>query len=169
MATPIPSVGSPAPDFTLLDQSGREVRLAELLARGPLVLYFYPKDYTAGCTLEACSFRDAQPDFAAAGATVVGVSDDSVEQHERFASDHALAFTLLSDPGGRVRELYGVRRRFGVLPGRITFVIDPSGIVRHVFSSQLRMQRHVAEALETVRRLAGKPAAGAGPTNPPPR
>ncbi len=159
-------VGSPAPDFTLHDQSGRAVHFAELLKQGPVVLYFYPKDHTPGCTLEACGFRDAQADFAKAGATVVGVSDDTVAEHARFAAQHALPFTLLSDARGQVRELYGVPRLFGVIPGRVTFVVDPDGMIRHAFTSHLRMQRHVVEALETVRKLAqgGSPASGGAVT-----
>lgn len=111
------------------------------------MVYFYPKDETAGCTAEACRFRDDFGKFSDAGAVVIGISDDSTESHERFASRHRLPFQLLSDTGGAVRKLYGVKKTLGVIPGRVTFVIDREGVVRHVFSSQMDAERHVAEAL----------------------
>ena len=151
-------VGHTAPDFTLPDQNGANVRLKELLKRGPVVLYFYPRDHTPGCTLEACAFRDAHAQFTDAGATVVGVSDDSVPVHQSFASRHSLPFTLLSDETGTVRELYGVPRPLGIIPGRVTYVIEQDGTVRHVFTSHLRMQRHVTEALKTITELASRRA-----------
>ena len=146
-------VGHTAPDFTLPDQNGENVRLKDLLKQGPVVLYFYPRDHTPGCTLEACAFRDAHTQFREAGATVVGVSDDSVRVHQSFASQHSLPFTLLSDETGMVRELYGVPRPLGIIPGRVTYVIEQDGTVRHVFASHLRMQRHVTEALKTISEL----------------
>lgn len=152
------AVGQTAPDFTLPDQNGQSVCLKDLLMRGPVVLYFYPRDHTPGCTLEACAFRDAHAQFVDAGATVVGVSDDSVSAHQSFATQHALPFTLLSDETGSVRELYGVPRPLGIIPGRVTYVIEQNGTVRHVFSSHLRMQRHVTEALKTIAELAGRRA-----------
>jgi thioredoxin-dependent peroxiredoxin len=140
-------VGDVAPDFTLPSQSGEQVRLHDVLQRGPVVLYFYPKDETPGCTAEACSFRDSYEAFRDAGAEVVGVSSDSAGAHERFASRHRLPFILLADGGGAVRKRYGVRPTLGILPGRVTYVIDGKGVVRHLFSSQTNMQRHVDEAL----------------------
>lgn len=143
-------VGDPAPDFTLPDQTGTPVHLRDLLGRTTVVLYFYPKDQTPGCTIEARAFRDSYAGFAEAGAEVVGISSDSVVSHRRFAAKEALPFLLLSDRGGAVRELYGVEKTLGILPGRVTFVIDTSGVVRHVYSSQLRPTRHSQEALEAV-------------------
>jgi peroxiredoxin Q/BCP len=143
--------GQRAPDFTLPDASGRPVRLADFAGK-PVVLYFYPKDDTPGCTKEACSFRDQYEDFQEAGAVVVGVSSDSSESHRKFAAKHRLPFTLLSDRDGEVRRRYGVPATLGLLPGRVTFVIDGAGVVRHVFNSQLDATRHVTEALETLRR-----------------
>ncbi|HEY4025579.1 MAG TPA: peroxiredoxin [Candidatus Dormibacteraeota bacterium] len=140
-------IGDVAPDFTLPSQSGEQVRLHDVLRRGPVVLYFYPKDDTPGCTAEACSFRDSYEAFKDAGAEVVGVSSDSTDSHERFASRHRLPFILLADKGGAIRKRYGVRSTLGILPGRVTYVIDGDGVVRHVFSSQTNMQRHVDEAL----------------------
>ena len=139
--------GTPAPDFELPDQHGNLVRLSQYRGRSAVVVYFYPKDDTAGCTIEACRFRDDFEKFRSTGAEIIGISDDSSESHERFASKYKLPFTLLSDKGGHVRKLYGVKKTFGVIPGRVTFVIDRQGIVRHVFSSQSSPARHVEEAL----------------------
>ena len=146
-------IGDAAPDFTLPDQTGTPVRLRDLVGRKTLVLYFYPKDETPGCTIEARAFRDSYDAFTTAGAEVVGVSSDSVASHRRFAQHHDLPFLLLSDRGGVVRELYGVEQTLGILPGRVTFVIDTAGIVRHIYSSQLRVIRHSRESLEAVRGL----------------
>lgn len=146
-------VGDQAPDFTLPGGTGQPVRLGDLLRQRAVVLYFYPKDETAGCTAEACAFRDHYEVFKDAGADVVGVSDDSVESHQSFAAHHRLPFLLLADVGGDVRKRYGVRKLLGLLGGRVTFVIDRQGIVRHVFDSQVQATRHVGEALETIRQL----------------
>jgi peroxiredoxin Q/BCP len=143
--------GQRAPDFTLPDANGKEVRLADFSGQ-PVVLYFYPKDDTPGCTKEACSFRDQYQDFQDAGAAVIGVSSDSSESHRKFAAKHRLPFTLLADRGGKLRTLYGVPATLGLLPGRVTFVIDGAGVVRHVFNSQLDATRHVREALEVLRK-----------------
>jgi peroxiredoxin Q/BCP len=146
-------VGDTAPDFTLPKQDGSPVKLEELLRKGPVVLYFYPKDDTPGCTVEACSFRDAYEDFKAAGAEVVGVSSDSAGAHQVFADKYRLPFTLVSDVGGKVRKLYGVPGSLlGLIPGRVTYVIDAGGVVRHVFNSQLSPAKHVREALEVLKR-----------------
>jgi peroxiredoxin Q/BCP len=146
-------VGGHAPDFTLLNQDGIPVHFADLLGKGPIVLYFYPKDYTSGCTAEACSFRDSYQVFRDAGATVIGVSDDSVASHMGFAERNRLPFTLLSDPGGKVRTLFGVSRLLGIIPGRVTFVIDRDGMVRLVFSNYIAMSSHVKQALKIVESL----------------
>jgi len=146
-------VGDGAPDFTLPSQGGQSVRLGDLIGEMAVVLYFYPKDDTPGCTAEACSFRDGYEDFVEAGAEVVGVSSDSAESHERFAAGNRLPFTLLSDGGGEVRKLYGVPSTLGIFPGRVTYVIDKGGVVRHVFSSQFGATRHVDEALKVVQAL----------------
>lgn len=144
-------VGDVAPDFSLPDQTGTPVRLRDLLGTKSVVLYFYPKDRTPGCTVEARAFRDNYEAFAAAGAEVIGVSSDSVASHRRFARHQDLPFLLLSDRAGTVRQLYGVEQTLGILPGRVTYVIDPAGFVRHIYSSQLRVLRHPREALEAVR------------------
>jgi peroxiredoxin Q/BCP len=153
-SAPRPSVGERAPDFTLPGPAGAPVRLAELLGKGPVVVYFYPKDETLGCTVEACAFRDTFDEFIAAGADVVGISRDDTESHARFAAHHRLPFRLLSDPTGEVHARYGVARQLGIVPERITFVLDRDGIVRHVVSSMVRMRAHVNESLSVVRQLA---------------
>jgi peroxiredoxin Q/BCP len=147
------AVGDRAPDFTLPDQTGKSVRLSDLLSEHAVVLYFYPKDETQGCTAEACSFRDSYEVFKEAGAEVVGVSSDSVESHESFAAHHRLPFVLLSDEDGALRKLYGVPTTMGMFPGRVTYIIDREGIVRHIFSSQLQFNRHVIEALDTIQAM----------------
>ncbi len=144
------AVGDHAPDFALPDQTGKPVRLSDLLAEHAVVLYFYPKDETRGCTAEACSFRDSYEVFKEAGAEVVGVSSDSVASHESFAAHYRLPFILLSDEGGALRKLYGVPTTMGMFPGRVTYIIDRQGIVRHIFSSQIQFDRHVIEALNTL-------------------
>jgi peroxiredoxin Q/BCP len=151
--------GDKAPDFTLRSQSGELVRLSERLGERVVVLYFYPKDNTPGCTAEACAFRDSHEVFSDAGAEVIGVSSDSVDRHAAFADQHKLPFTLLSDRGGRVRKSYGVPSVLGVLPGRVTYVIDREGTVRHVFSSMTNISKHIGDALEVVRRLQADQAA----------
>jgi peroxiredoxin Q/BCP len=147
------AVGDHAPDFTLPDQTGNLVQLSDLLHEHAVVLYFYPKDETRGCTAEACSFRDSYEVFKDAGAEVVGVSSDSVDSHQSFAAHHRLPFVLLSDESGVVRKLYGVPSTMGMFPGRVTYIIDRDGIVRHIFSSQIQYDRHVIEALNTLQAM----------------
>jgi peroxiredoxin Q/BCP len=148
-------VGDKAPDFTLPSAAGEPVSLHDRIGENAVVLYFYPKDDTTGCTAEACAFRDSYEAFTDLGADVIGVSSDSVERHEAFAGRHKLPFTLLSDAGGKVRRLYGVPTTLVVLPGRVTYVIDRTGTVRHTFNSMMNFGAHVTEALEAVRRLQG--------------
>jgi thioredoxin-dependent peroxiredoxin len=145
--------GDKAPDFTLPAQSGEPVRLQTRLGSRVVVLYFYPKDDTRGCTAEACAFRDNYEVFTDAGADVIGVSSDSPARHAAFASKHKLPFTLLSDQGGHVRQRYGVPAVLGLLPGRVTYVIDRQGTVRHVFNSMTNISQHVTDALKMVRHL----------------
>jgi peroxiredoxin Q/BCP len=144
--------GDEAPDFTLPSQEGVDVTLSQFRGERNVVLYFYPKDGSPGCTAQACSFRDSHEVFMELGAEVLGVSSDSVESHREFAEAHLLPFKLLSDEGGRVRRLYGATGALG-LAGRVTFIIDREGVVRHVFSSQLRVNKHIDEALDVLKRL----------------
>ena len=143
-------VGSKAPDFTLPSQSGELVNLSDFLGHKPAVLFFYPKDGTPGCTKQASAFRDGYEEFGKLDAEVIGISSDSVESHRSFAEKHSLPFLLLSDEGGKVRMLYGVPSTFGLFPGRVTYVIDAEGVVRHVFASQLDMEKHVEKAREAL-------------------
>jgi peroxiredoxin Q/BCP len=146
-------VGDPAPDFTLPGRDGTEVSLASYRDKKVVVLYFYPKDNTRGCTAEACAFRDSYEVFTEAGAEVIGISSDSADSHDNFASKHQLPFVLASDKGGTVRQRYGVPTKLGVIPGRVTYVIDRQGVVRHVFSSMTNFDGHVGSALEMVKQL----------------
>jgi peroxiredoxin Q/BCP len=145
--------GARAPDFTLEDQNGKRVSLADFRERKNVVLYFYPKDDTPGCTKEACTFRDQFEDFRDVGAEVIGISSDTAKSHKAFAAKHELPFTLLADPGGEVREAFGVPSTLGLLPGRVTYVIDKQGVIRHVFNSQLNPTKHVTEALGVLAKL----------------
>ena len=147
-------IGSVAPDFTLPSQSGEIVNLKGFVGSKPVVLFFYPKDDTPGCTKQACAFRDDYEQFGKLDAEVIGISSDSVESHRSFASKHDLPFTLLSDEGGKVRRLYGVSSTFGLFPGRVTYVIDREGVVRHVFSSQLEAVKHVEVALKSLHSIS---------------
>ncbi len=155
---PIPNIlipaGEIAPDFALQDHKGKTVRLSDFRGK-TLVLYFYPKSFTGGCTAEACLFRDSYEDFKQAGAEVIGVSSDSAEIQGEFASRYKLPFVLLSDPGDEVGKMYGVKNKFVVFKGRATFIIDPEGVVRHSFES-INYNAHMAGALRVVRKLAVK-------------
>jgi peroxiredoxin Q/BCP len=147
-------VSDQVPDAAFFLASGERVELADLFRERPVVLFFYPKDNSAVCTREACAFRDAYEDFVAAGATVVGISSDSAESHRQFAERHRLPFLLATDADGAVRRAFGVTKTLGIIPGRVTFVIDRQGIVRHAFRGQFAADRHVREALDAVRALA---------------
>ena len=125
---------------------GDNVSLSEYLGKKNVVLYFYPKDETTGCTKEACSFRDSYQQLADLGAEVLGISGQSVESHIAFATHYGLQFILLADVGNKVRELYDVPQSMGIMPGRVTYIIDKKGVVRHIFNSLTQAERHVEEA-----------------------
>lgn len=146
--------GDRAPAFSRTAHDGRAIEVGAGELPSVLVLYFYPADETLGCTMEACRFRDEFEAFVDAGAMVVGVSPDGLDKHREFADHHRLPFSLLSDADGELRRKYDVRRSLGLIPGRVTYVIDRQGVIQHVFSSQLRAKQHVEEALVVVRRLA---------------
>lgn len=148
-------VGDTAPDFTLFSQTGTPVSLKDFRAKKAVVLYFYPKDDTPGCTAESCGFRDNYQTFIDAGAEVLGVSGDSQESHQKFAQKYNLPFTLLSDTGNQVRKAYGVpAAAFGLLPGRVTYVIDKDGVIKHIFNSMMNFQGHIQESLQTLQTIA---------------
>ncbi len=146
-------IGNKAPEFSLPDQHGKRVNLTDYLGKSNVVVYFYPKDESYGCTKEACSFRDNYEIFKEAGAEVIGISSDDIASHQAFAANHKLPFILLSDKDKTVAEKYGVGKSLGVLPGRVTFVIDKQGIVRMMFSSQLSFEKHISEAVETLKKI----------------
>ena len=143
-------VGSVAPNFTLPSQSGEMVSLEHFLGHKPVVLFFYPKDDSPGCTRQVCAFRDDYVEFGKLDAEIIGISSDSVESHRSFAAKHRLPYALVSDDGAKVRKLYGVPNTLGLFPGRVTYVIDREGIVRYIFSSQVGIDRHVEDALEAL-------------------
>ena len=145
--------GDRVPELELGTYEGEHLQLADYRGKQVVVVFFYPKDGTPGCTREACGFRDAYERFAEAGAVVIGVSGDSEDSHRRFAEQHHLPFHLVSDPRGEVRKAFGVPKTMGLLPGRVTYVIDREGIVRLVFNSQLDAEGHVSRALEVVEQL----------------
>jgi len=141
-------VGDKVEDFESVDQRGERVRLSDQLAKGPVVLFFYPKAMTAGCTAEACHFRDLTAEFDRAGATPIGVSGDSVEDQAEFDRRNNLGLTLLSDPDKRISRLFDVKRPGPLGLRRTTFVIDTDRRVAKVISSEFNMDMHADEALE---------------------
>ena len=155
------NVGDKAPDFTLPSQMGDNVTLSEYFGKKNVVLYFYPKDETIGCTKEACTFRDSYEVFTKLGAEVLGVSGQSIESHKSFASHHGLPFLLLSDADNKVRHLYGVPATMGIIPGRVTYIIDKKGVVRHVFNSQYQPEKHVEEAKQVLEKINAEETASA--------
>lgn len=142
--------GQPVPAFSTTDHDGIAVGDADLRTGAWTVVYFYPKDDTPGCTAQACEFRDQHEAFTDAGATVFGVSADDAASHRAFRQKHNLPFRLLSDVDGSLKSAFGAKDAFGLLPARITFVIDGTGTVRKTFSSHLRPRAHIAEALELI-------------------
>lgn len=148
------AVGDKCPIFTLKDQNNQDFSIESVLGQKILVIYFYPKDDTPGCTAEACSFRDSYEEFKDLGCEVIGISSDSVSSHKNFAEKHRLSFTLLADTKKAVRNQFGVPGNlFGLIPGRVTYIIDQSGIVRSVYNSLTQAATHINESIETVKKL----------------
>jgi peroxiredoxin Q/BCP len=145
--------GDRAPDFSLPAQDGRVVSLHDFLGQSSVVLYFYPKDFTVGCTAEAKTFSENYEEVRTMGAEVIGISSDSSRSHESFAAQCNVKFPLLSDERAKVRTLYGVKSSLGLFPGRVTFVIDRKGVIRRVFSSQVNPRRHVTEAIAALKTI----------------
>lgn len=146
--------GSMLPEFTALDQHGNTFDIREKIGKQVLVIYFYPKDDSPGCTKEACAFRDQFEVFRDAGAFIIGISSQSVQSHKEFAEKHRLNYTLLSDEGSRIRRLFGVPTDFlGLIPGRVTYIAGKDGKVVYTFNSQVRAAEHVDKALEVVKSL----------------
>lgn len=147
-------VGDKCPSFSLPDQHGNTIAINDFIGKMPLVVYFYPKDHTGGCTAEACSFRDSHQDFKELGAEVIGISSDSIDSHERFATEHRLNFILLADTEKKVRKQFGVpRNMFGLIAGRVTYIIDKQGTIREIFNSLNNTDGHIQTALATLKKL----------------
>jgi peroxiredoxin Q/BCP len=147
-------VGSKIPMFELHDQDGNLFKIEDVVGKKNLVIYFYPKDDTPGCTKEACTFRDSYEVFEQEDAMVIGISGDSVESHKEFARKYNLNFTLLSDKENKVRNLFGVPKSFlGLIQGRVTYVVNKQGVVVLMFDSQLQAEKHVEEALKILKKL----------------
>ncbi len=147
-------VGEQAPEFEAPLGNGKTFRLKDYRGRRNLVLYFFPKDFTPGCTKEACSFRDRRSEIAGLDAEVVGVSYDSAERHAQFAEKYSLPYPLVSDVDGSIAKKYGVTRLGGWLPPkRITFVIDKEGVVRHTIHAELQIDLHIDDALKYLKEL----------------
>lgn len=145
--------GEKAPHFQLKDQDGKEFDSKTVVGKKPVVIYFYPKDFTPGCTKEACNFRDSYEDFKEAGAEVIGISNDSEKSHAKFAKKHKLPFVLLSDSNGKVRKKFGIKKSLlGLVPGRETFVINVEGNIVFKFNS-LDASKHMNKALNAVKKI----------------
>ena len=146
-------VGETIPRFTAKDTDGNDIDSANAVGQKPLVIYFYPKDNTPGCTAQACSFRDQYEDFKDLGAEVIGISSDSVASHQKFSKQFKLPFILLSDSDKKIRKLFGVPAgMFGLLPGRVTYVTDKNGVIQMIFDSVLAT-KHISKALETIKKI----------------
>ncbi len=141
-------VGDKAPLFEGITDSGEKISISDQIGKKNVILYFYPKDDTPGCTKEACGFRDNWEKILSMDASVVGVSAQSVESHKEFKKKHSLPFPLVSDQDGEIRKLYGATGF--LIPPRVTFVIDKEGIVRYVLNSQLNITKHLSDALATL-------------------
>jgi peroxiredoxin Q/BCP len=140
-------IGDKVPNFTALDTLGNKFDIQNLVGKKPLVIYFYPKDNTPGCTAQACSFRDQYEDFLELGAEVIGISSDSVASHKKFSKQYRLPFILLSDSEKKIRTLFGVPNAvFGLLPGRVTYVANKEGIITMQFDSMLAT-KHISKAI----------------------
>jgi peroxiredoxin Q/BCP len=156
-------VGDRAPDFELPDQNGDLVTLSKFKGNNSLVLFFYPKDNTTGCTKESCSFRDNYAGILGLNAKIIGISRDPPQSHKTFKERHGLPFPLLSDEKGIARRLYGVKRTLFILPGRATFIIDRKGTIRHAILSQFHIQKHVDETMAILTELHEREAQSKNP------
>jgi peroxiredoxin Q/BCP len=146
-------IGDTIPSFTARDTNGTDFDSQNIVGKKPLVIYFYPKDNTPGCTAQACSFRDQYEDFTDLGAEVIGVSSDSIGSHQKFTKQYKLPFILLSDTDKKIRKLFGVPSgMFGLLPGRVTYVTDKNGVIQMIFDSMMAT-KHIPKALEAIKKL----------------
>ena len=144
-------IGDKIPSFTLQDQNGEDFLIDDFLGSTAMVIYFYPKDDTPGCTKEACSFRDTYAEFRDLNAKVIGISADNVVSHKKFAEKYNLPFTLLSDTNNKVRKLFGVPGSlFGLIPGRVTYIVDKNGIVTEIYDNMFNAEGHIKESLKAL-------------------
>lgn len=149
-------VGDKIPNFTAKDTKGVDFDSQNIVGHKPIVIYFYPKDNTPGCTTQACSFRDQYEDFKDLGAEVIGISSDSVTSHQQFTNQYKLPFILLSDGDKKIRKLFGVPAQlFGLVPGRVTYVADKNGVIQMIFDN-LMAAKHIPKALSTIKKLASR-------------
>ena len=149
-------VGDKIPNFTAKDTNNNDFDSITIVGQKPVVIYFYPKDNTPGCTAQACSFRDQYEDFKDLGAEVIGISGDTVSSHEKFAKRYKLPFLLLSDNSGKLRKLFGVKTNLlGLIPGRVTYIADHSGTIQLIFDS-IMATKHIPKALEFLKKLNNK-------------
>lgn len=143
--------GDLAPEFNLPDQNGENFNLADYIGKQNILVYFYPKDETPGCTKEACGFRDSISDFDGYNCKIIGISKDSIDSHAKFAKHYNLPFTLLSDKKNDIRRLYDVEASFfGLLPGRKTFLINKAGVITHIFDHRFNAKQHVIDTLKAL-------------------
>jgi peroxiredoxin Q/BCP len=144
-------IGDKIPSFTLLNQNNQKVDINSFVGTKNIVIYFYPKDNTPGCTKEACSFRDAMQNLNDLDCEIIGISADSVSSHKAFATQYNLKYNLLSDTNNQIRKLFGVPRNlFGIIPGRVSYICDKEGIVLHIVNSQMNPDKHIQETIETL-------------------
>lgn len=145
-------IGDQIPSFTLQDQNGEDFLIDKFVGKTAMVIYFYPKDDTPGCTKEACSFRDTYADFRNLNAKVIGISADNVLSHKKFAEKYSLPFTLLSDTKNKVRKLFGVPgAMFGLLPGRVTYIVNKNGIITEIYDNMFNAEGHINESLKALK------------------
>jgi len=145
--------GQEAPNFSLPDQNDNSVSLLDFRGKKNVIIFFYPKDNTPGCTAQSCSFRDNYSAFNELNTQVIGVSQDSVESHKDFSQRNQLSYPILCDADGSVRKLYGLKKLFGLIPDRVSFAINKNGIIQHVFCSQFQSTKHIEEMLNACRKI----------------
>jgi thioredoxin-dependent peroxiredoxin len=143
------NIGDFIPPFSLFNQHG-EIINPEQYRGKKLVLFFYPKDDTPGCTTEVCLFRDSYETFKSKGAELIGISSDSIDSHKRFSAKHNLTYSILSDENGKLRKMFGVPKTLGLIPGRVTYIVDENGKVIHIFSTFFDSTKHIHEALKNI-------------------
>jgi len=145
-------IGDQVPNFSLKDQNNKTFNIADNIGK-PMVVYFYPKDDTPGCTKQACKFRDEFEKFTDLGTLVIGVSADNIESHKKFEEKYNLPFILLADTENEVRSLFGVPKNLFLIPGRVTYVIDKRGVIQYIFNSQLGIEKHIGNSLQKLKEI----------------